>query len=51
MKKCTIADDMFKGCYSIKKLVIKNLGAEENLKTLDLSDLTDWEEGINETIT
>ena len=48
MLSCSTAEGMFTNCNKLNKLVIKNLGGTAIY--LDLSDLTAWETGLDETV-
>lgn len=50
MGSCITADNMFQNCNNITTLVIKNLGGTETMTKLDLSDLTNWTNGLEETV-
>lgn len=50
MKRCQTATAIFQNCNSLKKLCISNLGGNADMTELDLSDLTAWDEGLNETV-
>lgn len=48
MLSCSTAEGMFTNCNKLNRLVIKNLGG--TAVYLDLSDLTSWEVGLDETV-
>ena len=48
MLSCSSAEGMFTNCNKLNELVIKNLGGLAVY--LDLSDLTSWETGLDETV-
>lgn len=50
MLRCITADYMFQNCNNVTTLVIKNLGGTETMTKLDLSDLTNWTNGLEETV-
>lgn len=50
MGSCITADNMFQNCNNLNTLVIKNLGGSSTMTKLDLSDLTNWTIGLEETV-
>ena len=51
MSSCQTAIGIFQGCNNITTLIIKNLGGNGSMQELDLSQLTNWTNGVSETIT
>ena len=50
MSSCTSATNIFKNCNNLHTLVITNMGKNTALSELDLSDLTNWTNGLEDTI-
>ena len=50
MSNCTNASNIFRNCNNLHTLVITNIGKNAALSELDLSDLTSWTNGLENTI-